>query len=495
MRWAAGVLGPRATLGLRRAAWLAGRSSGALALVARPRARPARSRPPSPPPAASAGAARKAPRVSWRLHIHVRGTAELHAVATADHGELTLHGELIDDAGTPVPGAHITVQAAGADDPRAAPRVGPLRPCDDAGGHTAARTGPDDGAVETDDRGGFCAVGRAPDGKLALKLRFRGSKLYDAVELSVPVEAAEAHLVRTILRFEPPPETLDLDHESITVTAKLSVDRSEAARQGPAGSAQRASLALTLTDERGARVAEAMTGGDGRARFEVKTTALGGPGSGELTVRFAGNAVLAKAEWAQPVVRRADARLALAHPIERADAEDGVPIDVDVTAGRGPVSGGVVEVQRLAIIPRGPAAVRAVRRTPIHCSSWPSRPLHCARSLNHRSMTPNRPRPCEPRLYHPPNMHFPLRRCGQRPNHRTMRQKCRPFRDMSPPQHHRSAARPPPQGCGPRQPPEQARPRPERALQRPPAREPSPLAPAQRSPRELAPPLPEREHI
>ncbi len=103
-----------------------------------------------------------------------------------------------------------------------------------------------------------------------------------------------------------------------------------------------------LTDERGAHVADALTGGDGRARFELKTAALDGPGSGELVVRFAGNALLAKAEWSQPILRRADAHLALSHPIERADAEDGVPLDVDVTTARGPASGGVVEVRRFA---------------------------------------------------------------------------------------------------------------------------------------------------
>ena len=284
----------------------------------------------------------------------MRGAAELHAVATADHGELTVHGELIDDAGTPIPGAPIALTASAADDPRADKLpVGPLRSCDETG-RSPPRGAPDDLIVETDDRGGFCAVGHAPALKTTLKLRFRGSRLYDAVEASVPVEAAQEHLLRTLVRFEPTPETIDLDHESITVTAALRVDRSEAGRQladgrppALAGSAQRANLTLELADERGAHVASAVTGGDGRARFEVKTAALAGPGSGELWVRFAGNAVLGKAEWSQPVVRRSDAHLALARPLDRADPEDGVPIEVDVTAARGPVSGGVVEVRRV----------------------------------------------------------------------------------------------------------------------------------------------------
>ncbi|MFO0762440.1 MAG: carboxypeptidase-like regulatory domain-containing protein [Byssovorax sp.] len=37
----------------------------------------------------------------------------------------------------------------------------------------------------------------------------------------------------------------------------------------------------------------------------------------------------------------------MSHPIERADADDGFPIDIDVTTARGPVDGGVVEVVRM----------------------------------------------------------------------------------------------------------------------------------------------------
>ncbi len=301
------------------------------------------------------------------LHIHVRGSAELHAVATADHGELTVHGELIDDAGTPIPGAPIALTASATDDPRAEKlHVGPLRPCDETAGRTPPRGAPDDLVLETDERGGFCVLGQAPAVKATVKLRFRGSRVYDAVDASVPVEAAQDHLLRTLLRFEPPPETIDLDRESITVTASLRVDRGEPARQladgrlpTVAGSAQKANLTLELSDERGAHVASAVTGGDGRARFEVKTAALAGPGAGELWVRFAGNPVLGKAEWSQPVMRRADAHVALAHPLDSADPDDGVPIEVAVTTARGPVSGGVVEVRRILPPPSASESVGA----------------------------------------------------------------------------------------------------------------------------------------
>ena len=228
------------------------------------------------------------------LHVHVRGGAELHAVAGVERGGLTFHGQLVDDAGTPIPKAIVVVQASSAEEPRGPLQVGPLRPCEDAasGARPLPRGGPDELLVETDERGEFCAVARATAPRMILKLRFGGAKLYDPAELAVPVDAAEPRLLRTILRFEPPPETLDLDRDAITVTAKLSFDRSDAARQGtgdegtstgpgarprarpaqpgrsepgadegaalraPIGAAQRVNLALTLTDERGAHIAD-----------------------------------------------------------------------------------------------------------------------------------------------------------------------------------------------------------------------------------------------
>jgi hypothetical protein len=296
------------------------------------------------------------------LRVHVRGGAELHAVAGAAHGAVRLHGQLVDDAGAPIPKAILALDATSTEEPHARLHVGPLRPCEDAvtGARPLPHGGPDDLLIETDEHGEFCAVARAAAPKMNLEIRFRATKLHDAAELSLPVDMIQPHLVRTVLRFEPPPETLDLDRETLTVTAKLSFDRSDAARQsagdeGPGGApqpslgtAQRANLALTLMDERGAHIADAVTGGDGRARFEIKTAALAGPGPGELVVRFAGNAVLTNAEWSQPILRRAEARLALAHPIVPADPEDGVIVDVDASTSRGPVTGGVVEARRIA---------------------------------------------------------------------------------------------------------------------------------------------------
>lgn len=281
------------------------------------------------------------------LRVHVRGGAELHAVAGAEQGEMTVRGELIDDAGVAIGGAPVLISAAAAGS-RAPLRLGALAPCEAGGLRGTPSLNGEETTVVTDDRGGFCVTGRAPADRLTIKLRFHSSRLYDAAELEVPVTAEQERLQRALLRFEPPPETIDLDRDTVTITASLRVERGELFKATAAGSAQRANLPLVLEDERHALVAKATTGGDGRARFEVKTTALDGPGAGELVVRFDGNAVLAKAEDTKPIVRWADARIALAHPVGRSDPEDGVPIDLVVTTSRGPVSGGVVEVRRAA---------------------------------------------------------------------------------------------------------------------------------------------------
>ena len=154
---------------------------------------------------------------------------------------------------------------------------------------------------------------------------------------------------RTSLRFEPPPETIDLDRETAAVTVQMRVDRAEPPRStvGQVGAAPRGSLLLQLYDEHGTLVAEGSTGGDRRAHFEAQTALLDVPGPGELVVRFGGTEDLAPSVAAHRLLRRAEAHVALAVPMQKADPTNGMPIEVNVTTSRGPVRGGVVEVRRL----------------------------------------------------------------------------------------------------------------------------------------------------
>jgi len=279
------------------------------------------------------------------LHVHVRGTAELQAAASSEPEGFSIRGELIDDAGSPIPRAPITIQAFAPDDLRTPIHFASLEPCEPPAFKRRGGAATE-GAIDTDERGAFCVLGKASIPKVVFKVRYAGSKIHDAFETQLSVEPEQDHLLRTLVRFEPPPETIDLDKETVTITASLRIDRNDASRPGAPPPTRREGLPLTLEDEHGKRLAEAATGGDGRARFEVKTATFAGPGAGEVLARFAGKPGIARAVIAQPIVRRADVHLALAHPIDRADADDGFAIDVDVTTGRGAVNGGVVEVIR-----------------------------------------------------------------------------------------------------------------------------------------------------
>ena len=281
-----------------------------------------------------------------QLRVHVRGSSQIDVVAWSEPGAFVLRGTLLDDAGVPIGGAPLIVQLVGgggalAELPPAQACAPPTR-----GAPPGPRASPEGYLIETDDRGAFCVRGRAALGDAALRVRFSGSKLYEGSERKVQADTPGTALTPVLLRLDPPVDEIDLDRESIPVVASLQADRRDPARSSPGAPPPREGLAVVLEDERGKRLAEALTGGDGRARFEVRTADLAGPGQGELRTRFDGSGSLAKATATQPVVRRAQATLAPAHPIEPADAEDGVPIDVDVTSSRGPVEAGVVEALR-----------------------------------------------------------------------------------------------------------------------------------------------------
>jgi hypothetical protein len=280
------------------------------------------------------------------LHVHVRGTAELQVAVSSEPDGFSIRGALIDDAGSAIPRAPVVILAFAPNDLKTPIKLVSLEPCE--GPRLGGRDGAEGGAgtITTDERGTFCVVGKASIPKVVFKVRYGGSKIHDAFETQVSVEPDQDHLLRTLVRFEPPPETIDLDKETVTITASLRIDRNDASRPGSPPPARREGVALTLEDEHTKRLAEAATGGDGRARFEVKTATFDGPGAGEIIARFDGKPGIAKASIAQPIVRRADVHLALTHPIERADADDGFAIDVDVTTARGAVDGGVVEVIR-----------------------------------------------------------------------------------------------------------------------------------------------------
>jgi hypothetical protein len=283
------------------------------------------------------------------IRIQVRGRAQVQMAAQSDARGFVIRGEVTDDAGLPVAGATVTLQALSSDggaQPLALPD--PIL-CDRRTRGPLVTRSPsrDEYALDTDERGAFCVRGDSPLPQAKIRVRVRGTKLHDPAESLVSLDTNEVKAARTLLRFEPALEVIDLERESVPITASLRVERTETPLEG---TAKREGLTVVLEDERGTKIAEAITGGDGRARFDAKTASLDGPGQGELRLRFDGTLSLAKASTAMPIVRRAEVKLALAHPLDSADPEDGAPVDVEVTSARGPVSGGVVEALRVTSV-------------------------------------------------------------------------------------------------------------------------------------------------
>lgn len=295
----------------------------------------------------SGGAWAQSKSTDGAIRLHVRGSAQAKATATSDPSGTVIRGELVDDAGSAIGGSTISLRAVSNEGSTKLPLPAPL-PCEGVqrnARRTARLVGADEYIIDTDERGAFCVRIAMPLDRATIKLRFEGDLLRNGSESSIGPDTVDRTLARAIVRFEPAPETIDLDRETASLVASLRVDRSGVGRS-LSGSARREGLPIALEDERGERIALGTTGGDGRVRFEIPTASLAGPGTGELRLRFDGTAVLAKANLSQPIIRRADTRLTLEHPVASGDPEDGVIIDVNVVTSRGPVTGGVVEAIR-----------------------------------------------------------------------------------------------------------------------------------------------------
>lgn len=281
------------------------------------------------------------------VKIRIKGTAHIAAVASAEAEGFVVRGELTDDVGVPIPQVPLIVSATATDSKQAVQLPPPLA-CEPTGrGKTGVRhPRADEYRVETDDHGTFCVRATGSLSRGRVKLRFAGSKVYEAVDEEVPIDEGTERLARTVLRFESAPEDIDLDDERVSIIGSLRIDRSEQSRLLQDAPTRREGLPVVLEDERGTRLGEALTGGDGRARFEVPTRTLGDPGHGELRMRFDASGALARSTATQGVLRHATVRLEVPQPPAPQNAEDGIPIEVLVTAARGVVADGIVEARR-----------------------------------------------------------------------------------------------------------------------------------------------------
>jgi hypothetical protein len=179
-------------------------------------------------------------------------------------------------------------------------------------------------------------------GSFELRLPMLDDRTYDAEVFYDGDEFHERALVRRALdlrrsdvRLEvDAPAEVDLGTEShaITVVAR-----------GPGGGA---SLLLFVEDELGRGVAQALTDAGGRAEMELRSSKLGPPGAGRLTVRTDGDSARGSARTEVPILRTRATHLdLLASP---AAIEVGAPVRLSGTlhTTAGPLSRRAVGIYR-----------------------------------------------------------------------------------------------------------------------------------------------------
>jgi hypothetical protein len=271
------------------------------------------------------------------VELRVRGTSELDLVAIARNADVLVRGALTDEVGASL--GRATVRLELQDRGKDVPLIG-LAPC--PGEDTLVR--PDGRSavnVTTDERGMFCAVwpGRLLEGSFTAK--YAGNKFFDASENTAKVIAEGDQKAASTLRFDAAPTTLELDKDVHLITVTLRITKADAARMLlPAN--RHEGLVVKLLDERNEVVAQTTTRGDGKARFEVPSSALADPGDGDLRAEFAGDPQLAPAKVSTSVTRTA--KVALDGPERvKGDPDSGIPLEIVVSTLRGAVDGGVVE--------------------------------------------------------------------------------------------------------------------------------------------------------
>lgn len=261
-----------------------------------------------------------------KVKVRVKGSSRVQISAWSGGDEFVVHGSVEDDAGDPAPGEIVQLDL----------------PVDQLSGCTAATTVSREGGlfrVKTDEHGAFCVRGKGSLSPDEISAKFPGTALLEPSTEKARVDRSPKRPPPATLSFDPGPDSIDLDQATVAVVGVLRLERDPIL--GDSAPRKREGHLVRLTDERGVALAEQVTAGDGRVRFEVKTSALAGPGLGELRLTMGPGAGLAARTALHPVMRKASARLSA--PKVDGVPDQGVTIPVEVAWAHGPVEGGTVE--------------------------------------------------------------------------------------------------------------------------------------------------------
>lgn len=261
-------------------------------------------------------------RVVATAKLEVRGSL-------TEGGTLQVRGKLVDDAGTGLPGTGVFLSLA---KPEAAEVPLPLPPPSPPIRANAVGT---EWIFTTSTDGSFSIDVPVEPLPHVIVLRSEKTSWIGAASARVQVEPGRKPVELAFPSPPDPPATIDLDAESLRFKIRVTSEGVE--KDG---------VEVTLADSRApATVIARSTSARGQATFELPTSALGPPGTGELVASFAG-APGFSAATARIFTRRT--ALAIFRDAHQVDPNGSVPVDGLAIAGEirskaGAGANGVVE--------------------------------------------------------------------------------------------------------------------------------------------------------
>jgi len=276
------------------------------------------------------------------LKIRVRGSAVLEARATVASGGVQVRGQLADDARRPIVAERVRLRWREA--PGGAPRrLPPAKACDLTDHVHSARGDavlPDEDVVDSDSTGHFCLSLPEATASGVIELEFQGTQYFAPTTLTIPVDASRRALS---LHFSPEPQRLSLERATHVIWVETQAEPPFMATED----APPIQLALSFAEGNGAPkpLARAIARPGERVELTVESRALGEPGPGVLSVRFAGSDAVQPAERSALVQRTARVTLTVAGRVARADPQQGIEIPVAVASARGAVPAGAIEAR------------------------------------------------------------------------------------------------------------------------------------------------------
>ena len=278
--------------------------------------------------------------------VQVRGSSRLVVEATGHRDHLRVIGDLRDETGVPIVNSPIHVQLVpdlpsdveptdaathvqATNDPATAFSWRSVGDCSSRHSPVVVREGYL--VVTTDSSGAFCIEGQLNRSRALIRVSFPGSSFHDGSrsELSWNEQQLPVRLV-----FDPEPIRVNLDEPRGLVFARLTVPPEHSA----------SGLALSLTDERGTKLASTVSESHGGVHFDFDSSTIGPPGFGSFTVDYSGSDLLAPASATAMLSRTVRVELDADNVSFRTDTHRGLVMRMAVRSSRGPVPNGRIEV-------------------------------------------------------------------------------------------------------------------------------------------------------